>query len=214
MQKVPAADFVSWRNPVARLARRERPRTARIRSIHLQPFRALQRVKNMTVSLYPSSVPIFQKMLGNLKTILQKGEAYAQAKKIEPAVLLGARLQLNMYTLTRQVQIATDVAKGACARLAGQEIPKYEDTEVTFADVYARIDKTLAYLATFKAADIDGQEDRDITILPGGKEMHFKGQAYLLHWALPNFYFHVMTSYAILRHHGVDVGKMDYLGSF
>ncbi len=168
----------------------------------------------MTVSLYQASVPVFQKMLGNLKTILQKGESYARAKKIEPAVLLNARLHLDMFTLTRQVQIATDVAKGACARLSGQEIPKYDDTETTFADVHARIDRTLAFLATFKAADIDGQEDRDITILPGGKEMHFKGQAYLLHWALPNFYFHVMTTYAILRHHGVEVGKMDYLGGF
>jgi uncharacterized protein len=192
------------------------PRPARIlRTCNATPTARLPlKATHMTVTLYQSSVPVFQKMLGNLKTILQKGETYAQTKKIEPAVLLGARLQLNMYTLTKQVQIATDVAKGACARLAGQEIPKYDDNEITFADVYARIDKTLAYLATFKAAVIDGQEDRDITILPGGKEMHFKGQDYLLHWALPNFYFHVMTSYAILRHHGVDVGKMDYLGSF
>jgi len=168
----------------------------------------------MTVSMYQASVPVLQKMLGNLKAILQKGEAYAQAKKIEPSVLLNARLHLDMFALTRQVQIATDVAKGTCARLAGQEIPKYDDTENSFADLYARIDRTIAYLATFKPADIDGQEDRDITLTPGGKEMHFKGQPYLLHWALPNFYFHVMATYAILRHGGVDVGKMDYLGSF
>ena len=119
-----------------------------------------------------------------------------------------------MFALTRQVQIAADVAKGACARLTGQEIPKYDDNEATFAELYARIDKTMAYISTFKAADLDGQEDRDITILPGGEEMHFKGQPYLLHWALPNFYFHVMATYAILRNNGVDVGKMDYLGSF
>jgi hypothetical protein len=168
----------------------------------------------MTVSLYQASVPVFQKMLGNLKTILQKGESYAQAKKIEPSVLLNTRLYLDMFALTRQVQIATDVAKGACARLGGQDIPKYEDTESSFADLYARIDRTLAYLATFKPADIDGQEDRDIILTPGGKEMHFKGQPYLLHWALPNFYFHVMATYAVLRHNGVDVGKMDYLGGF
>jgi hypothetical protein len=168
----------------------------------------------MTVSLYQASVPVFQKMLGNLKTILQKGESYAQAKKIEPSVLLNTRLYLDMFALTRQVQIATDVAKGACARLSGQDIPKYEDTESSFADLYARIDRTLAYLATFKPADIDGQEDRDIILTPGGKEMHFKGQPYLLHWALPNFYFHVMATYAVLRHNGVDVGKMDYLGGF
>lgn len=168
----------------------------------------------MTLSMYQASVPVFQKMLGNLKDILQKGESYAVARKIEPSVLLNTRLHLDMFALTRQVQIAADVAKGACARLTGQEIPKYDDNEASFADLYARIDKTLAYLATFMASDIDGQEDRDITILPGGKEMHFKGQAYLMHWATPNFYFHVMAAYAILRHHGVDVGKMDYLGSF
>ena len=168
----------------------------------------------MTLSIYQASVPVFQKMLGNLKVLLQKGESYAQAKKIEPSVLLNTRLYLDMFSLTRQVQIAADVAKGACARLTGQEIPKYEDNEASFADLYARIDKTLAYLASFNAADLDGQEDRAITILTGGKEMHFKGQAYLLHWALPNFYFHVMATYAILRHNGVDVGKMDFLGSF
>ena len=168
----------------------------------------------MTLSMYQASVPVFQKMLGNLRAILQKGDSCAQAKKIDPSILLNTRLYLDMFALTRQVQIATDVAKGACARLTGQEIPKYDDNENSFADLYARIDKTLAYLATFKAADIDGQEERDITILPGGKEMHFKGQPYLMHWALPNFYFHVMATYAILRHNGVDVGKMDYLGSF
>ena len=168
----------------------------------------------MTVSMYQASVPVLQKMLGNLKAILQKGESYAQAKKIEPSVLLNTRLHLDMFALTRQVQIATDVAKGTCARLAGQEIPKYDDTENSFADLYARIDRTIAYLATFKPADIDGQEVRDITLTPAGQEMHFKGQPYLLHWALPNFYFHVMATYAILRHGGVDVGKMEYLGSF
>ena len=131
----------------------------------------------MTLSMYQASVPVFQKMLGNLRAILQKGDSCAQAKKIDPSILLNTRLYLDMFALTRQVQIATDVAKGACARLTGQE-------------------------------------ERDITILPGGKEMHFKGQPYLMHWALPNFYFHVMATYAILRHNGVDVGKMDYLGSF
>ena len=168
----------------------------------------------MTLSMYQASVPVFQKMLGNLKDILQKGESYAAAKKIDPSVLLNTRLHLDMFALTRQVQIAADVAKGACARLTGQEIPKYDDNEVTFADLYARIDKTVAYIGTFKPADIDGQEERDITILPGGREMHFKGQAYLTHWATPNFYFHVMAAYAILRQNGVDVGKMDFLGSF
>jgi hypothetical protein len=166
----------------------------------------------MAISMYSASVPVFQKMLGNLKAILQKGEAHAIAKKIDPPVMLNARLALDMFTLTRQVQIVTDSAKGAASRLAGRDIPKYEDTEASFADIYARIDKTLAYLATFKSADIDGQEDRDIVLTVGGNELKFKGQPYLLMWALPNFYFHVMAAYAILRANGVDVGKMDYLG--
>ena len=168
----------------------------------------------MTVSLYQVSIPQFQKTLGNLKTILKKGEDYAAAKKIDPSVLLTARLYPDMFALTRQVQIATDVAKGACARLSGQEIPKYEDNEASFADLYARIDKTLAYLATFQPAQIDGQEEREIVFTAGGTERRFTGQAYLLHWAAPNVFFHVMTAYAILRENGVDVGKMDYLGSF
>ena len=167
----------------------------------------------MTVSMYACSVPVLQKGLGNLKALLQKGEAYAAAKKVDAPVLLNARLALDMFTLTRQVQIATDTVKGACARLTGQEVPKYEDNEVTFADLYARIDKTLTFISSIKAADIDGQEERDISIAPGGKELKFKGQPYLLLWVLPNFYFHVMAAYAILRHHGVDVGKMDYLGT-
>jgi len=168
----------------------------------------------MSLSMYQASVPAFQKMLGNLKTILRKAEAHAAAKKIDPAVLLNARLFPDMFALTRQIQIATDTAKGSVCRLSGIEIPTYEDKEATFAEIYARIDKTLALLASFKPEQIDGQEDRDITITPGGREMKFKGQAYLVHWVLPNFYFHVMTAYAILRHNGVEVGKMDYLGSF
>lgn len=168
----------------------------------------------MSLSMYQASVPVFQKMLGNLKAILQKAEAHATAKKIDPSVLLNARLYPDMFALTRQIQIATDVAKGACCRLTGTEIPAYEDKEASFAEIYARIDKTLALIGTFKPEQIDGQEARDIVITPGGKEMKFKGQVYLLHWALPNFYFHIMTAYAILRHNGVEVGKMDYLGSF
>ncbi len=167
----------------------------------------------MTISMYQASVPAFQKMLGNLKDILKKGEDFAAAKKIEPSVLLNARLAPDMFALTRQVQITTDIAKGACARISGQEIPSYEDTEASFADLYARIDKTLAYIATFKPEQLDGQENFDITITPGGRTLHFKGQNYLVSWAMPNFYFHVMAVYTILRHNGVEVGKMDYLGS-
>jgi len=167
----------------------------------------------MTISLYQASVPALQKMLENLKDMLKKAEDHAAAKKIDPTVLLSSRLYPDMFNLTRQVQIAADVAKGACARLAGKDIPSYEDTETNFADLYSRIDKTLAFIATFSAADIDGREESDNTITPGGHTLQFKGQAYLIHWALPNFYFHVMATYAILRHNGVEVGKMDYLGS-
>lgn len=119
-----------------------------------------------------------------------------------------------MFALPRRVQIATDVAKGACCRLAGIDIPAFEDKEATFAELYARIDRTLDLLATFKPEQIEGQEARDIVITPGGTERRFKGQDYLVHWAMPNFYFHVMASYLILRHNGVEVGKMDYLGDF
>jgi uncharacterized protein len=168
----------------------------------------------MSISMYESSVPVFIKMLNNLKDVLKKGEDFAAAKKIEPGVLLTARLYPDMFHLTRQVQIAADIAKGAPTRLSGLEIPTYEDKEASFADLYARIDKTLAYLATFKPEQIDGKEDADIIITPGGKTMQFKGKPYLLHWVLPNFYFHVMAVYTILRHNGVEVGKYDYLGKF
>lgn len=168
----------------------------------------------MTISMYQASVPAFTKMLTNLKDLLKKAEDYCAAKKIEPSVLLTARLYPDMFHLTRQVQIAADIAKGAASRIAGVEIPSYEDKEASFADLYARIDKTLAYVATFTPAQIDGKENADITITPGGKTMQFKGEPYLVHWVMPNFYFHVMAVYAILRHNGVEVGKNDYLGKF
>jgi uncharacterized protein len=167
----------------------------------------------MALSMYAASAPAFQKMLGNLKDVLKKGEDFCTAKKVDPSVMLNARLYPDMFHLTRQVQIAADIAKGACARLSGQEIPAYEDKEASFADLYARIDKTIAYIATFKPEHLDGKEGADITITPGGRTLQFKGQPYLVHWAMPNFYFHVMAAYTILRHNGVDVGKMDYLGT-
>lgn len=166
----------------------------------------------MTTSMYQASVPVFQRMLGNLKAILEKSAAHAQAKKIDESVLLNSRLYPDMLAMGRQVQIAADFAKGACSRLAGQDVPKYEDSEKTFAELIARIDKTLAHIATFKPAHIDGQEDRDITISIAGNPVSFKGQNYLLHQALPNFYFHVTTAYAILRHNGVEIGKRDFIG--
>ncbi len=166
----------------------------------------------MTISMYQASVPVFQRMLGNLKAILEKAAAHAQAKKIDESVFLNSRLYPDMLAMARQVQIAADFAKGPCARLAGQEVPKFEDTEKTFAELIARIDKTLAFVATFKPEQIDGQEERDITISVAGNPTTFKGHNYLLHQALPNFYFHIATAYAILRHNGVEIGKRDFIG--
>ena len=166
----------------------------------------------MSISLYQASVPVFQQFLGSLRAVLAKAEAHAAAHKIEPTVLLQARLYPNMFTLTRQVQIAGDFAKGAPARLAGLEPPKYEDNEASFAELLARIDRTSAFLKTLKAAQIDGQEERTIELKVGGQPMTFKGQPYLLHFALPNFFFHAAAAYAILRHNGVELGKRDYMG--
>ncbi len=166
----------------------------------------------MTISMYQASAPAFTRMLMQLKVIVDKAAATAAAKKVDDSVYLTARLYPDMLPMGRQIHIACDFAKGCCARLAGLEVPKYEDNEVTFADFQARIDKTIAYVATISAAQIDGQEDRDINITIAGKPVTFKGQPYLVHFALPNFYFHLTTAYAILRHNGVDIGKGDFLG--
>ena len=168
----------------------------------------------MTISLFQASVPVIQKSLTALKGVLAKGAAHAQAKKIDESVMLTSRLYPDMFPLTRQVQIAADFGKGPVARLAGVEVPKYDDTEATFAELAARIDKTLAFVGTFTAAQIDGQEDRDIQLTIAGNPVNFKGQQYLLHFAMPNLYFHMSMAYAILRHNGVDVGKRDFIGGF
>ena len=168
----------------------------------------------MTISMYQASVPVFQKSLTALKGVLAKGAAHALDKKIDESVFLGSRLAPDMFPLTRQVQIAADFGKGPVARLAGVELPKYEDIETTFASLAARIDKTLAFISTFKPEQIDGQEDRDIELTIAGKPVVFKGQPYLLHFALPNLYFHMSMSYAILRHNGVDIGKRDFVGGY
>jgi hypothetical protein len=168
----------------------------------------------MSITMYQACVPVFQKSLTALKAILKKGEDHCAERKIDPAVMLNSRLFPDMFALTRQVQIAADVAKGACCRLAGKDVVSFEDKETTFADLYARIDRTLELVNAANAADIDGSEDRDIVITPGGREMKFKGQTYLVNWVMPNFFFHVTTTYAILRHNGVEIGKMDFLGSF
>lgn len=166
----------------------------------------------MTLAMFEAAVPAFLQTLNSLSAILGKAEAFAAERKIDPSVLLAYRVAPDMFALTRQVQIATDHAKGCCARLAGVDVPKYADHEATFADLRARIARTVAFVEGFKPTDIDGSEDRDITFTAGGREMHFKGQSYLVGFVLPNFYFHATTAYNILRHCGVPIGKRDFLG--
>lgn len=166
----------------------------------------------MSISMYLASVPPMLRALANLRAILEKAAAHAEAKKIAPAVLVNARLYPDMFPLSRQVQIASDNAKGAASRLAGMEPPKYEDNESTFAELVARLDKTIAFLETFKPEQIDGSEDKTITLPMHDRTVTFKGMPYLLDYVLPNIYFHVTTAYAILRHNGVEIGKQDFLG--
>ena len=163
--------------------------------------------------MYQASVPRLANTLKNLSAILDKAQAHAEAKKIEPAVLTSFRLYPDMLPMKRQVQIACDSAKGAVARLAGVEVPKHEDTEETFAELKARIAKTVDFIQTFKPAQVDGSEDKNIHLKLGSREVDYKGMQYLLGHALPNFYFHVTTAYGILRHNGVEIGKRDYLGN-
>lgn len=165
----------------------------------------------MSLSLYQASVPVFQKSLTSLKGLLEKGAAHAAERKIDETVLLNMRLYPDMFALTRQVQIAADFAKGCSARLSGREVPKYEDNETTFAQLIARIERTLAFIASIPASEIDGQENRDITLTIAGNPVMFKGQPYLLDFAIPNFYFHMSMAYALLRHNGVAVGKRDFV---
>ena len=165
----------------------------------------------MTISMFQASVPVFKTRLKALSRVLDKAEANAAERKIDPAVFLAARLAPDMLNLTKQVQIATHHAKGAPSRLAGREVPKYEDTEASFAELKARIEKTIAYLDTFSPADIDGSEGRTIEWKGGQRELKFTGMDYLLGFAMPNFYFHVVTAYGILRHNGVPLGKMDFM---
>jgi len=166
----------------------------------------------MTISMSSASLPVFRTMLGNLSHLLDKGAAHAAAKKFDPAALLQARLAPDMLPFTRQIHVACDHAKNGVARLSGVEAPRFEDTEITFAELKARIQKTLDFLATVPAERLDGTEDKEITFPVGAQGTRtMKGEAYLKHWALPNFFFHVTTAYAILRHNGVDLGKADYL---
>jgi hypothetical protein len=167
----------------------------------------------MAISMHSASAPIFVKLLGNLLGVLDKAEAHAAARKFDPANYLGLRLAPDMLPFTRQVQIASDAAKGAMARLAGVDVPKWEDNEASFADLRARIQKTIDYVKGFAPAQIDGSEQREITIpMRQGDALKFDGETFLKHFALPNFFFHVTTAYALLRHAGVELGKRDFLG--
>ena len=167
----------------------------------------------MIISMYQASVPRFVNILGNLSNILDKAQAHVDAKKLDAATLTTYRLFPDMLPMTTQVQIACDAAKGVVARLAGVDIPVYEDNEKTLADLKARIAKTVAFIKTVTPAQIDGTEDKEIVIKRGDKETRYSGMQFLLGHALPNFYFHVTTAYNILRHNGIEIGKRDYLGN-
>lgn len=164
------------------------------------------------ISMYRASAPVFTRLLRNLGAFLDKAVAHADARKIEHNTLLTARLAPDMLHFTKQVQVATDHAKGCIARLAGVEVPRYEDNEASFADLKARLAKTIAFIETIKPEQLNGTEDKDITLQLGPRTVEFKGIDYLLNNATMNVYFHVTTAYAILRHNGVELGKRDFIG--
>jgi len=170
----------------------------------------------MNISMHNASVGVYLKLLGNLNTMLEKAEKWVTERKIDPAAILQARLAPDMFTFTRQIQITTDMAKGTASRLAGQEPPRFEDNESSFADLKARVAKTIAYLQSLDAASFNGSESRAITLKlgpPGAQQEHkFEGLNYLLGFGTPNVYFHYSMVYALLRHNGLDVGKRDYIG--
>jgi hypothetical protein len=167
----------------------------------------------MNISVYGVVIPQTVRMLQNLAAILEKAAAHAEARKIDPAVLLQSRLYPDMFPLVRQVQIATDTAKGAGGRLAGVEVPRYEDVETTFAELQERIQKTVTFLQSIQPEQFEGAEDRVVQLPTRNGNIEFQGLNYLLGFVQPNFYFHVTTAYNILRHNGVELGKMDFLGA-
>ena len=169
----------------------------------------------MTISMHAASVPVFQQLLGSLDQLLAKAEAHAAEGKIDPDALLQARLFPDMFPLLKQVQIACDFAKGVCGRLAGAELPVFDDQEKTFAELRALVAKTLAFIGGLQAVQFDGSGTREIVLRPGTpKERRLEGQPYLLHYGLPQFFFHVTTAYDLLRHNGVEVGKRDFMGNY
>ena len=166
----------------------------------------------MTISMYQASIPTITRALNNLIAVLEKGAAHAEARKIDPSVLLNSRLYPDMFPLAKQVQIASDVSKGGSARLAQVDPPSYEDNEASFADLVARLRKTIAFLETLKPEQIDGAEGRTVTWKTQTATRSMQGMPYLLNHVLPNVFFHSATAYDILRHNGVEIGKQDFLG--
>jgi len=166
----------------------------------------------MTLSMYQASVPVYLQYLNATAGVLDKGAAFAESRKIDPATLLQARLYPDMHPLVKQVQIFTDQAVRGVSRLAGVEPPSFPDTETTFAELKSRIRKAAEHVQSFKPEQIDGSEGRDIVMKTPRGDLNFKGQQYLLFFSLPNFFFHATTTYSILRHVGVDIGKMDFMG--
>ena len=167
----------------------------------------------MSISMHSASAPVFVRMFSNLLVWLDKAQAHAEVRKFDANNFVGLRLAPDMLPFARQIQIASDAAKGCMARLAGVEAPKWDDNEATLADLRARVQKTIDYVKSFSAAQIDGSEGREITIpMRSGEPLKFDGEAYLKHYATPNFYFHTTTAYALLRHAGVEIGKGDFLG--
>jgi hypothetical protein len=168
----------------------------------------------MTITMHSASVPIFERQLGALLTWLDKAEAHAAARKFDPANYLQLRLAPDMLPFVSQIRIAGDTAKGCAARLAGQEIPKFEDNEASLVELRERVRRTLDYLESVPASAIDGSEGREVVLPMRNRDpIRFTGETYLRHWALPNFFFHVSMAYALLRHAGVELGKADYLGT-
>ena len=167
----------------------------------------------MTISMYQASVPRFVNILGNFSNILDKTQTHIDAKKLSDASLTAFRLFPDMLPMATQVQIACDTAKGVVARLAGVDIPAFEDNEKTIAELKARVAKTIAFIQTITPEQIDGTEDKAIVTKRGEKETHYKGMQFLLGHAIPNFYFHITTAYSIMRHNGVEIGKRDFLGN-
>ena len=166
----------------------------------------------MKISMYAMTHDVFKKSLTQLLFVMEKGVANAKARNFDPNVLAGSRLAPDMFAFARQIQLTSDFAKNSMARLAGVEAPKFEDSETTMDELVARVKKTLDYIDTISASALEGSETRDIKIPLRDRTIEFKGLPYLQHWAIPNFYFHFVTAYNLLRHNGVDVGKRDFLG--